>query len=435
MIESPFTSQGLIRDLAEYILRRTDTNPSFAETCASVLVSAAVGPNIIIADQKGDVYLNLFGIIVGGSGISNKTVALDIVREIIRSLSTEIKNNLTLPQKFSIEGLSLYLTKHREGVIIGDEYTAMFQSAGKSWLRDTMEFLSNLYSGYLPMYVTIARGTEYVSEICVGFLSATTPYLLRLMRTDDFFLQGTGCRFLWDLDLSRSKVDENSVSGAIFFLDPAQREQLSKELERYVHELVKLRRITENVAEISSINKGILNMSMEAAAELGKYRLQKINQAVDLFNENVLNADTGYVMRLAENAIKLAGLHCVSRSYKDEMSVLEGMEVSKEDVDWATAKTEHHFKMYLALKELRDKIHRDKSTWSHQTDFQKVLNCIDAKGGSASISQVMHRTGWLTKEAQVIIKAMIHNKMIVGKKRTGKGPHTYTYSRAEEVNY
>ena len=50
--ESPFTSQGLLRELANYILKRSDTNPSFAETSASALVATAAGPNVVISDLK-----------------------------------------------------------------------------------------------------------------------------------------------------------------------------------------------------------------------------------------------------------------------------------------------------------------------------------------------------------------------------------------------
>ena len=64
----------------------------------------------------------------------------------------------------------------------------------------------------------IARGTEAVTDVYVNFLSATTFYLVKLMKDDSFFLQGTGCRILWDVDTERSQFKMSPIEAADFFL-------------------------------------------------------------------------------------------------------------------------------------------------------------------------------------------------------------------------
>jgi len=168
------SSRGLVRDLTDYILERADTKPSFAESNAAAIIATAVGPDVVVPDKIGDVPLNIFAIDVGGSAVSFKTAAVDVTRAIIDNLSKKLKLNLKLPEKFSIEGLSKMLVERKQGIIVGDEYTQLFSSKSKMWFVDSMEFLSKLWDGYIPEYVTITRGREYVPSVYVNFLSATT---------------------------------------------------------------------------------------------------------------------------------------------------------------------------------------------------------------------------------------------------------------------
>ena len=65
-----------------------------------------------------------------------------------------------------------------QGIIVGDEYTRQFRSTyTKDYLSDTMEFLSNLYDGYVEKTGTIKRGLEYVPSAYVNMISYTTFYI------------------------------------------------------------------------------------------------------------------------------------------------------------------------------------------------------------------------------------------------------------------
>lgn len=407
-----FKSQGILLDLSKYILRRSDTNPSFAETCATVALSTAIGPTVVVATPKGDVYLNIDSIVIGGSSISNKTVAIKILRQIIKDFGEELGRDLLYPPKFSIEGLSKLFLERYEGAIVGDEFTAMFKGTAKTWLKDILEFLSNLYDNYVDDYITIKRGLERVDFVYANFVSATTFYLLKQMKDDDFFLQGTGVRILWDLDTERDELILTPIEAASFFMDSTERQDRDKELLAFVAELTKIHNVTQQMADSSLDNLIVLNFDIEAAKLLGMYRVKKLNEAIGIFNKDLLDPDAGFLARLTENAIKLAGIHCISRHFTNADFSLELPEINGEDVEWAIQKAEYHYQMYLKMKEIRNKIQSDFTTRGHKTDFERVLWIIEKNSGRANITKIMQGTHWLRDDAVKILQAMIDSDHI-----------------------
>jgi len=294
-----------------------------------------------------------------------------------------------------------------------------------------MEFLSTLYDGWIPKYATIKRGIEHVTDVCVSFVSATTFYILKIMKDDNFFLQGTGCRFLWDVDHERDDFKMSDIEAADFFLDTQRRHDRDVELDSYVDELAKLRDAMSKLSGMGEDNVLVLGLDFEAIAGLGRYLAEKTNQARALFNKDLLDPDAGYVARLAHNAIKLAGIHCVSRIYKDQEAVLfRETNVSKVDVDWAISKVEHHHKMYLKMKEIRDQIQESYQTRGHKSDFSRVQSCIERWGGEANKTQIMQFTGWLKDDCQKILDAMVVTEQLTMRIRTkGPGKKNTIYSR------
>jgi hypothetical protein len=409
--------------------------PQFAETCASALIATVVGPHVVVSDQKGDLHPNVFGLIVGGSGISDKTVTLEIVEQILLLVGEKLKQNLLLPNKFSIEGMQKHLvTETNEGAIIGDEYTSMHQSTGKTWLKDTMEFLSKLYDGRLPKYTTISRGTEYVPRVFVSFLSATTFYICKLMKDDDFFLQGTGCRFLWDVDLNRNNGKMTGLEAASFFInDPSGKEKRDAELEKIANKLVSLYKYTEKASEMSRSGVLILGLSMVAMRILGEFMIKQREDAEYLFNRDVLNPDVGYITRQIENGIKLSAIHCLGRYY-DDIGTLDPPEISKEDVDWAIAKVRYHYDMYSKLREIRDSIILDNPTRGHKSDMRRVLDLIERHGGYVNISKIMQSMGWKSDDALSILQIMVQTELIEPHKVKPRGSKEHTvYTKKGEI--
>jgi len=422
-------SIGLVGEIAKHIYGRVQANPAYTETCAAALVSTAMGRNVVVSTEIGDLYPNVFGLIVGASALTKKSVTNDIVKDMVRGLSEKVKIDLLLPEKFSVPKMTNILVEQKEGIIVGDEYTRMFQDCtGPHYLDMSMEFLSKLYDGEVPKYATIKRGVEYARNVHVNFLSATTYYLCKMMRSDDFFVQGTGCRILWDVHTEIS--DELSFSDASkLLLGEAERQRRDKEVEALVDRLYEIRRTVETFAA-TSLN-GVIGLTfdeIDTIATMMKFLQKKYAEAAKRFRENKLDPDVGYLGRMAENALKLAAIHCIGRWESGSPQVPD---IDKQDTTWAINKVVYHYEQYKKLLEIRDNLITDVATKGHKTDFQKVLTIIDRKGGYATITNIMQGTGWLKSDAEPILMSMVLSKMLKVARRVGRGPHSFVYLRPE----
>lgn len=179
----------LIEEIADYIKGRLETNEDFVLDLGCIVVASAAGPGFYIMTEKGKLYLNLSTICVGGSGISDKSLALRIIRKVLKAFSGKLGKPILLPGRFTKEAMTKLLCERSEsggipeGTILNDEYTSMIKDAGsKDYMVSSLEFMSQLYSGYIDEALTIARGLESAPEVCVNFASVTTYYLITLLR-------------------------------------------------------------------------------------------------------------------------------------------------------------------------------------------------------------------------------------------------------------
>jgi len=423
------TSTGLIRRIADHMCSRTQTKPQWAETCGAVIVATCAGDGIVCTTQKGALQPNIFGLCIGGTGISDKSVSIEITKDIMRAFMEQAKiKDLLLPEKFSIEGLSKHLQTHRQGLIAGDEYSGIFSAKGKSWFADSMEFLSKIYDGYIPSYVTIARGIEAVPSVNVNFISASTTYLARLMKDDSFFLQGTGNRFLWSLDMEKEKLGQDDAEAAAFFLSTAGIKEQHEEIAKIAGALVEMNKKTTALVDLHDGEFSML-LELDSSGILGSFKRDIYNRSVDLFNNNPIDPDSGYLSRLAENAIKLATCHRLGRSWEE----FDKPSIEKEDTEWALGKVLHHWEEYKVLNVLRDRFVSERATKSYLKDYQKVVDCIDAKGGKANRTQIMQRTGMKVKDAIEVLDTMIQMETIktIPSPPNQPGRKTVYYTRAE----
>ena len=404
----------MVTRLSDYIIDRTDTNRDFADVCAALCISTAVGENVFISNKIGVLPLNIFGIIIGGSGISNKTVAINIVRRIVRLMNRDLfpnldeKYGLLVPVKFTIEAMTNWFKEKQnltgvipEGAIVADEYTKMFMGAkNRDYLATTMEYLSTLYDGYVDKTVTIARGVEEVERVYVNFVSATTFYLLKLMDVD-FFIQGNGTRILWCFDDQHDPEEMTPEEIDSFFTDIIRMNESERRLFELVDELVRLRRM------VLTARNGLIILSIDAMRMLSRYRLEKKNFSISLYKTDWLNPDANYISRLAQNAMKLAAIHCMGRY--TGVDIWDDAHVMLTDVDaqWGISKVENYFKSYLKIRDAMALMSSESQTSSFQADHQKVLRVIDKWGGQASKSQLISTTRWRLKELDNTLEDMV----------------------------
>ena len=322
-------------------------------------------------------------------------------------------------ERFTTEKLTNWLVEYPQGMIVGDEFSKTFKGVkNKEYLSDNMEDLSRLADCDLGKVGTISRGVEYPEHAYVSFVSASTYYMLTLMG-DDFFIQGTGNRILWIVDEKREEVDiEKEVLLAKFFWNPEDEVSFRHLLDNLVGKLANIRKLPE----------GVVMLTFDASIELDRYRLQKYNEAVRISNINPLDKDGNLIARLAQSAMRLAGIHCIGRyawEYDPEDPISK-MEISKEDAQWAIAKAERHYNHYKRMYDLVPAIKRS-LTKNYTNDHEQILYLlpkIDEEGNKTTFAQIMRKTGWKTKDTQEILEAMVvtgkltmYNEIKAGKKK------------------
>jgi len=449
------SSSGLIRELAEAMLEDVNTHPEWTETLAACLVGMMMGKQRYMMNSLGEVYGNIFVIYVGASGLSFKTVPLKkVVRKLLKQLSKSVNEDVCkevgmtfdeynkankesksaskkekntnewkqtrfeldqigkkfvdydTPQVFTSEKIASWLTEYPQGMICGDEYTKMFKGTDKKdYLADNMEMLSRLYDCDMEKVGTQSRGIEHPTEAYVAFASATTYYLLKLMG-EDFFLQGTGNRILWILDDEIKELDvQKEMESLKFFWGQ------DKEIE-YNNKILNL---TQKLINIRHLPEGLVDVDITASAVLDRYRLEKLNQAIRLFSDDLINKDANLISRLAQNAMKLALVHCIGRYAMDERgTVHERMTIMQEDADWAVDKMERHFAYYKKMWTIAVRVREGKMK-SFKDDQERVIYILDRlelKGQKLTPNILRQQTGWMRDECAKLLETMSMNGQI-----------------------
>ena len=455
------TATGLVGELAKFMLKDTPTNPDWCENLACALVGTIAGAvdegeEREIRNAFGKLRPNIFTIYIGASRLGFKTVPLkSAVRPLLNKvtnmynekaclengitkeefderlfgflkLTAKEKNtnegkkeklfldrvgrqlvNFEAPESFTSEGLTTWLTKHPHCMIAADEFTNMFKGANsKDYMSNVMETVSRLYDSEVEKKATISRGIEDVKNIHVCFASATTPYIMTMM-DESFFFQGLGNRIMWIIDDSIMKIDlKEEENFAQFFWNV----EMSIEHENQFDELA------THLAGIKNLPRGQVLLDFDAKVELNRFRIAMYNQAVDLYTEDIMNRDSSFVAGLAQNAMKLALIHCIGRYALDVSAGNFGtmMEVSGVDTTWAINKVKRHLMYYGKLWDIASRIRRT-TTKEYSVDQGRVLSIINRmenRGKHMTANILRQQTHWETNDCQSVLDTMISNGTI-----------------------
>lgn len=399
--------QTLIEGIAEYLSNRLDTNNDFLINQSCLLVAAAAGRYYYIMTEKGRLYLNLSMINVGGSGISEKTLALNIVRKILKILGDKIGKSLLLPPKFTTEGMTLHLHSMQkdegeppEGVILSDEYTKMIQGArSKDYMANSIEFLSQLYSGLVEASVTVRRGVEGGFEVYVNFAGVTTYYFITLT-SEAFYLQGNGVRIIFVVDDEREYHQPSNEDMHSFWDYKADREE--KELEKIAEELFEIRTrlpMKEGKTEPSQVV-----LDADAQGVLFRYIETVKRRSHDVYGRSKFDTRSGYLSRLGEFAMKKAALHAVARSYKQSGDII----VNIEDARFGVCEAQKAFRSFLRMQELEREyrlVGRVEAPSNTSRDRDSVLLVLKV-GGLHSAKDIQAVTGIALRTVQRYLQKM-----------------------------
>jgi len=411
MKKKVFAEKGFIADFRDFILEGIPTNANWAECIALGVLSASMGYERFISTSIGRLRLNVWCLNIGPSGFAYKTAPLkEIAIPVLIKMSEKLSYPILLPSRYSIEGLIEYMAKgYSWGIIIRDEFTGLFKETSKDYLRDIMEFLSELYDGTIQKRYTRKAKLEEAVNVYVTLLGATTPYLFKIMRPD-FFMQGTGNRILYII-YEGTKPREN-LNAKDFFYDYDKDKRREDKIEDYA----------KSLAEVYFSPLKFFVFDDDAAEVILNFKIRKEIEAYRRFRRDIYDIRYLYSSRIWTHAMKLAGLHAISRVYKlAPKTSLSEIIVSKADAEYGVNRAELHEEYFNKMMELWRRRPEPIESRTLEEQSNLVLDLI--KSGGMSWSQLRRRTRWTTKMWLEVLKYLwdTNSIIVVEGKSSSKG--------------
>ena len=199
--------KGIILDFWQLLKDKVpDATEDFIELNVLVTLSSVCG-NISNTNLLGPIKANIFGLVIGPSGLSKSKILIENGLDIVDNVS----DWSTFPSRFSIEGAIEWfvgkktikedgsevvdLPAHPHNTLFRDEFTGMIKEKDKPYLSDIPEFLSEVYTGSAQKRYTKTAKLEKSDRVFFSFISVTTPAIYGKILPPDYFSQGLGNRF------------------------------------------------------------------------------------------------------------------------------------------------------------------------------------------------------------------------------------------------
>lgn len=331
--------EDLITQISTFIHNTTKTSYAWAECVATSMLSTVMGPNRYISNIIGKLPLNVWYMCIGPSGLAKKTVPLkNFLLPIIGRVGEGEK--LIMPNRFSVEGFIKYFPEDGTGSIIRDEFTGLLkESKSKDYIVDLLEFLSELYDGTVQKRATVSHEVNEIKHCYITFITATTPYLYKIMRPE-FYTQGTGHRILIELFDKDSLKKEKPNPKDIF-----QGKEFDKKRDDFIYEVASI------LDDLRKCKVRILFPDDESASKWTEF-MDECNQvAINTYSKNMYDLHYSYLARSAEMALKLSGLYTVSRVW--DRILVDGapnvLIIEKQDMIRAINKSKHHYEQFCKM--------------------------------------------------------------------------------------
>lgn len=391
--------EDFVEKLTSFIVKNVEmVQEEWARLLAISLLSTFLGDIQIV--KKPPVKLNLYILMIASSGTRKSLPIIHVVVKILKKVGVKLSKDFMLPTKSSVEGFikDLVDNMQKDGVIISHEFSGVFKKSRESgYQSDALEFMSENYDGIGYDRSTISHGKQKLDNIYIGILACSTPYFLKKM-DEDFFIQGTGNRFLYNyFDVknfiipSKDEEQMNKDIGKIFSSTGYDRYTLG--IDNFSNELCKL---YKNLHGDKALLRN-LKLSKQAAIEWRKYEIQALEKWKELLTD-IFNWKGLIINRYPLTVLKLAGIYCISRNFRkiidaESKNDLEDILIKRKDVKRAikTVMTHHkHFKELLEIKE-RAVIDISKNVKMEERAYAALKSLLRFKNHMANQSQLRER--------------------------------------------
>lgn len=401
-------------DFKKFLLNTYPTSPLWAESIALSVLATAVGRERSFHTKIGPMKLNLFFLNIGPSRLAYKSVPLRYCAvPMLIKLGELADHHFVLPSRYTMEGLIEYMKDFSsEGCIIRDEFTSQFKDVQKKqYLAEGMEFLSELYDGMLQKRYTKSSKLEELREVYIVYLTATTPYIFSVMERN-WFIQGTGNRFLFILD--KPKQVDGKYNKKLYSIDFDSFKNNSISFFPFVKRLIEIRK---NAPNLIAVQMG------EALNLLSRFKTHLETKAYNLYQNDTMNIQYGYVANCAEFVSKIAALQCISRNEWSMNSLSEDkyLFISLDDVKYAITKIKRYMNQFYKLMNMWGTVSEPAPVVTAKRDYDYVLSIIEQNGGEIGVTSLHKSTGYMWGKYQRIINSMLASNLIIAKQlETGK---------------
>jgi len=185
---------GFVEDYVALAKEQVPEAPvMFHEAIALYILSVVTGPNVRLEMNYGEIYPNIWILLLGESNITHKSTSMKIALDILLSVCPE----LDLTGEFNPEGFISELAERTNenncrGMLHRDEFGGFMASMAREYMSGIKDILMNIYD--VPRIYTrrLVKNTYVIRYPYLPFLTATTPnraqHLFKESDAEDGFL-------------------------------------------------------------------------------------------------------------------------------------------------------------------------------------------------------------------------------------------------------
>lgn len=186
---------SFVDDYYDWAVAATDAIPIYHELCAFILLSSVMASGLRLKTSYGDMYPNLWGLVLGDSTLTRKTTAMSMAMNML----VEVDSNVILASDGSVEGILTGLSErpNRTSVFFRDEITGFLDAVHrKDYLAGITETFTHLYDVPRIYPRRLRKETiTIVSPVFIFFGGGIRDKVYSLL-TDESVLSGFIPRFL-----------------------------------------------------------------------------------------------------------------------------------------------------------------------------------------------------------------------------------------------
>lgn len=388
-----------------------------------IALSGAIGKGVKFKITNSlNIYLNVWGVIIGRSTIMRKSSSINlVVRELQRidknnyrgykeqlsmyeSKLSEIKNPIEkmelekpkreyilFPQDSTIESLSDILSISDRGLVFHQEFGGFLQNLNKGYSGDAKQFFTSIYDVIEAYEVSrVVKGSTLLNRPYLSILGASTIDWVTENSNESDLRTGFFARFLYAI---RNRPTKKYIP----LLE--LREKFNQN-----HSSFDVKSLYERIIHLDKINLEITN---EAAELFNSYDIQSYKELFNIENDNELS----FKSRLLIYTLKFAGIIALT----DNRTIIELNDIQDGII------LSEYFKKNIELL-----LNKELVTTEFNRKEEKIIKIIESKGGELKRSDLMNYSNLKAKELDEYIENLIEKELLTeafisnskGKKRS-----------------